>query len=79
MGLGIFEDRSDSSDEEKRIRFIYKNYKGEVSERQVVPCGLYYDKNNGWHDSAWILEAYDLDKGAVREFCLTDIIEFIET
>lgn len=56
------------------VSFEYKNYRGEVSTRTVVPIDLWHGAT-AWHpDEQWILLAYDMKKGATRNFALKDII-----
>ncbi|WPH64687.1 hypothetical protein [Vibrio phage vB_VpaP_SJSY21] len=74
MGLGIFGDNQASS--EREIRFVYKNYKGDYSERKVIPEKLEYQEDNEYHGSGWVLIAFDLDKCDKREFLVTDIVTF---
>jgi len=54
------------------IQFRYKNHRGEVSLRKVVPISLIFTSTD-WHpELQWILHADDLDKGAMRSFALKD-------
>lgn len=54
-------------------RFTYANYEGVVSARRVVPFGIWFG-STPWHkEKQWLLRAYDLDKGADRDFALVDI------
>lgn len=53
----------------------YRNYKGEVSLRRLVPQGIEFQETNKWHgENVWILHAFDLDKDDVREFALKDFL-----
>lgn len=54
------------------IRFEYKNYRGEVSNRTVIPQAICY-KTSEYHGLGWLLIAHDVDKNQVREFSLKDI------
>ena len=61
------------------IEFIYKNYKGVVAERHVVPKNIFYggsDYHSGQGDKLF-LSAYDLEKETTRHFLIEDIIEII--
>lgn len=54
------------------IRFLYVNYRGEKAVRNVVPMSLYFGSTR-WHPKEqWLLRAYDVDRGAVRDFALSD-------
>lgn len=57
----------------------YRNYRGEIAARRVVPRRIWFGATE-WHPgSQWILEALDLDKGAPRSFALKDILDFDHT
>jgi len=63
----------DAPDQGKVVQIVYTNYRGETAVRRVVPEQLVF-KGSEWHgDEQWLLEAYDLDKGALRSFALKDI------
>lgn len=54
------------------ITATYRNYKGEVEDRSIIPMRLYVGTSQ-WHPEAgWLLEAYDLGKSAIRTFSLKD-------
>jgi len=56
------------------LTFIYRNYRGEVSERRVRDPQLVFGEND-WHKAPqWILVAFDIDKNAERWFALEDIL-----
>lgn len=51
----------------------YTNYRGERSVRRVIPQRVWYG-TTPWHpDEGWLLEAYDVDKQAQRDFALCSI------
>lgn len=59
------------------LRFLYRNHRGEVSERVVQPSRLAYGSTE-WHpEPQWLLEAYDLGKSAMRTFALRDVLEVL--
>ena len=61
------------------IKFIYKNYKGVVAERHVVPKVIFYggsDYHSGQGDKLF-LSAYDLEKETTRHFLIEDIVEIL--
>lgn len=52
--------------------FRYTNYRGETSDRMVVPIGLAFGATE-WHpEPQWLLWAYDLERAAIRAFALRD-------
>lgn len=50
----------------------YTNYRGEVSTRRIIPHRPYFGATEHHPEPQWILSAYDLEKGAVRDFALKD-------
>lgn len=55
------------------LSFWYKNYRGEVSERTVRPIRIYHGATE-WHpEPQWLLEAFDMEKDAVRAFAMCDM------
>ena len=61
------------------IKFIYKNYKGVIAERHVVPKNIFYggsDYHSGQGDKLF-LSAYDLEKEITRHFLIEDIVEIL--
>ncbi len=60
----------------KPIKVTYKNYRGEVAERAIVPQKIFWG-NTEWHqDEQWLLEVFDVDRNAVRVYALCDIQEW---
>lgn len=61
------------------ITFIYKNHRGEVAERRVIPMSLdYYPKPNNeyGYGPGWFLTCADYTgerTGQIRSFALTHI------
>jgi hypothetical protein len=54
------------------MKMIYRNYRGEVSERTIAPNRIVYGTTD-WHpEPGWLLEAVDVEKKATREFALAD-------
>lgn len=54
------------------FRFSYTNYRGETSDRQVVPIRVRFGASE-WHTEQWLMYAFDLDKWAYREFAMGDM------
>lgn len=59
------------------LQFYYKNYKGEFGYRKVQNPVLSFKETEHHKGAQWIMTAYDMDKDAMREFAVKDIIEFI--
>ncbi len=65
----------DRVDDPDSVSFMYTNWKGKVSKRHVIPSNIFFGSNE-WHEEPqWLMEAYDLDKRAMRTFameCVSD-------
>ncbi len=60
------------------IRFVYENYAGKIAVRNAVPVRMTFGSNE-WHkERGWLLEAFDLEHGAMRTFAVKDIIKFLD-
>lgn len=52
----------------------YRNYRGEVATRRIIPLRIYWGSNE-WHpEPQWLIEAHDLDKKAIRTFALSGFL-----
>ena len=61
-----------SRDEDQAITFTYTNWRGETSIRKAIPMGMEWGSTE-WHpEPGWLLNAYDLEKQAERQFALKD-------
>lgn len=59
-------------DDPPTLRITYRNWRGEVSERNIVPQSVWFGATE-WHpEPQWLLSALDTDKGAARDFALAD-------
>jgi hypothetical protein len=56
-------------------QFKYKNWKGKVSSRTVIPIEVWHGTTKYHTEPQWFLKAMDLDKQAERDFALKDIIK----
>lgn len=63
------------------LTFIYVNYKGEAGVRTVKDPHLVF-RDSAWHGEenqpVWMLEGFDCDKNADREFLMADILRIID-
>ena len=55
------------------IKVTYKNWKGEVAKRNIVPKSLYWGATPFHPVPQWVLRAYDEDKKEYRDFALKDM------
>lgn len=60
--------------EDLQIEFKYKNYKGEISQRRVLPGRVYFGSTEFHPHPQLLMEGYDLDKKQNRTFAIRDII-----
>lgn len=62
----------------KKVKILYTNYRGETSHREILPEKIWFGSTE-WHSEAqWLLDAYDVEKGAIRNFAMKDIQEWVE-
>lgn len=51
----------------------YTNWKGETSDRTILPLRMFWGSNQ-WHkEEQWLLEAFDKEKHDTRTFAMKDI------
>ncbi|WP_197434739.1 hypothetical protein [Agrobacterium vitis] len=54
------------------VTLTYTNYRGETSERTILPKHIWFGSTE-WHpEPQWLLTAFDLGKQDVRDFALKD-------
>jgi len=64
--------------DKQAVKILYKNYKGEITYRTIIPKSIKFMATE-WHpEEQWILTAFDLDKNADRGFAIIDIKEWIK-
>lgn len=72
----------DWSIEPKRaIKVRYKNWRGEVEVRRIIPTGrMYYDSTLYHTEKQWLIEVVDIGNklAELRHFAMADILEFIK-
>ncbi|MFK4131922.1 hypothetical protein ACI2KR_06460 [Pseudomonas luteola] len=57
----------------KPLTFGYTNYRGEYSVRNAIPSRIYFGATDYHPEPQWLMEAHDLEKGALRVFAMNDI------
>ena len=56
-----------------KVRILYTNYRGKTAERVVIPEKIWFGSTE-WHpEPQWLLDAVDVEKGALRSFAMKDI------
>lgn len=59
--------------EGEAVKIGYTNWRGEYAEREIVPMRPWFGSTE-WHpEPQWLLEAWDVAKGAERDFAIKDI------
>ena len=56
------------------LTFVYKNWKGEIRERRVVPIEIVFGHDSYHQPDQWLMHAIDMDKGARRTFAFAHMI-----
>lgn len=59
---------------DKVVEFDYKNWKGEVSRRKVVPIQMFYGKTPHHSEPEWLVRSWDLDKNEYRTFAFSGML-----
>lgn len=56
------------------VVFVFRNWKGRIAERRVVPINIEFTCD-GYHGEAkWILHGIDIDKGVRRSFAFENML-----
>ena len=55
------------------LRFLYRNWKGEIAWRCVAPKLVRWGTSEHHPEPQWLLEGHDLDKASDRTFALKDV------
>jgi predicted DNA-binding transcriptional regulator YafY len=69
---------SDHALKTRMITVRYKNYRGEIAVRTLVPVKLWWGSNEYHTQEQWLLTAWDIERNAYRDYALQDIVEFIK-
>lgn len=59
---------------DRAVSLIYTNWRGETAARMIVPGFIRYGANEWHREPQWLLLAFDVDKGADREFALAGFL-----
>lgn len=58
---------------EKAVGIVYTNHKGVRGFRWVIPLSWRFGTNQWYPEKQWLMNAYDLEKRAEREFACDHI------
>lgn len=61
---------------DKKIVIKYTNHRNETSLRNIIPKRIWFGKTDYHPEEQWLLEAYDCDKQADRNFAIKDILSW---
>jgi len=61
------------------VAFAYTNHRGESARRVVVPRLLWYGSTEYHPTPGWLLDAWDVHKGACRSFAVDGIDDWTDT
>lgn len=56
------------------VTFVYRNWRGDVRERTVIPLDIEFTTNPHHDGPQWFLNAWDGEKDARRSFAIEDIL-----
>ena len=59
------------------VTLEYRDYRGRPVRRDVVPSRIWFGETAIHPGTQWLLDAYDIDKGAYRTFAVRDVLAFI--
>lgn len=58
------------------VSAVYTNHGGKTAQRRFLPIRIYFGATE-WHTNPqWLMEAFDIDKQALRTFAMADISEW---
>jgi len=63
---------------DRSIKVKYKNWKGEIGIRNIVPLFMRYGNTKYHKEDQWLMDVWDVDKDTERTYAMMDIIEFIK-
>ncbi len=64
------------TEEHKKVKILYTNYKNETAIRTIIPKELKYGKTEYHPEEQWLLVAWDYEKQAERTFAMKDVKEW---
>ena len=60
------------------LKVKYKNWKGEIGIRNIIPQNIYYSSTEYHKEDQWLMNVWDVEKDAPRTYAMMDILEFIK-
>ena len=69
---------ADAKPDSRLVRIDYTNWKGERQQRTIHPLNMFWGSNE-WHPQPqWLIEAFDLEKKAVRTFAANKVHGWVD-
>lgn len=62
-----------TENEGKTVKILYTNYRGETALRSIIPEKIWYGSTEWHNDEQWLIDAFDIEKKAIRNFAMKDI------
>ena len=62
---------------EQTAKVKYKNYRGEVSVRTIIPKNIFFGKTDYHKEEQWLLKVWDVEKNSERVYALKDVLEWL--
>lgn len=60
----------------KAVDVIYTNYRGDRLVRRIEPQRIWFGATDWHQEPQWLMDVFDIDRGAVRTFAMRDIEAF---
>jgi predicted DNA-binding transcriptional regulator YafY len=55
------------------VQIVYTNHRGETAVRKIRPVKIWFGATEYHETEQWLLQAFDLDRQAERNFSMKDI------
>lgn len=62
---------------DRMVHIVFIDSSGDQHERRVVPDRIWFGSTDWYPEPGWLLEGYDVDRGAVRCFAMSQIRDFV--
>jgi hypothetical protein len=63
---------------EKQIKILYTNWRGEKAWRNIIPIEIWFGSTKWHEEKQWLLKALDVEKAAERDFALKDVESWLD-
>lgn len=65
------------SAQENPIKVRYTNYRGQTAIRTIIPIRFLFGSTEHHPNEQWLVEVWDIEKGAPRTYALKDISQWL--